>query len=88
MWMFPPPPGQNCDLCRISVTKKMKRTMMVQTKVAMQNIGYVYELEPHTKVCWVRFDKNRIGAVQTVIKHQLLVAYGPKVGFGSRLPAV
>lgn len=33
----------------------MKRDRTVQTKVALQNIGYVSDLGPRTKVAWVLF---------------------------------
>ncbi len=42
--------------------------MAVQTEVALQNIGYVSDLGPHMKVAWAWFEKNRICAVQTVIR--------------------
>ncbi len=46
----------------------MKCDMAVQTEVALQNIGYVSDLGPHMKVGWDWLKKNRICAVQTVIR--------------------
>ncbi len=40
--------------------KRMKCDMAVQTEVALQKIGYVYDLGPHMKVAWAWF--------QTVIR--------------------
>ncbi len=42
--------------------------MAVQTEVALKNIGYVSDLGPHMKVVWAWFEKNRICALQTVIR--------------------
>ncbi len=44
----------------------MKCDMAVQTELALQN--YVSDLGPHMKVAWASFEKNRICAVQTVIR--------------------
>lgn len=35
---------------------EMKCDMTVQTEVALQNIGYVSGLGPHTKVAWIGFE--------------------------------
>ncbi len=61
----------------------MKCDMAVQTEVALQNIGYVSDLEPHMKVAWAWLEKNRICAVQTVIrKLDMGHIWSKKVGFG------
>lgn len=44
-------------------------------------------LVPHMKVSWVRFRKNNF-TVQTVIKNQIWVTYGERIGFEPCLLAV
>ncbi len=56
----------------------MKCDMAVQTEVALQSIGYVSDLGPHIKVAWAWFEKNRMCAVQTVIRKSDMGHIWPK----------
>ncbi len=57
IWIFPPPPAQNCDVCFQWHKNRMKCDMAVQTEFALQNIGYLSDLGPHMKVAWAWFEK-------------------------------